>query len=686
MNKHVHRLVFDRRRGMRVPAAEHVRSAGKAGSGESSARRPVAMACLMLSALGSGALLLPDVVEAQTRGVAVPASRSMAGGVRRVVNESAKRAILHLPVRSTALERLKQDLGQFEVIEGSPEERKMLIKQGDRRVIINWDSFDVGAGYTVEFQQPTSGAALNNIWSGDPSVILGSIKANGEVILQNRNGILFGPTARVDTGRFVAAVLSLSKDNFEKGLRAVRNGEASFGSDTENADGFITVERGAEIKSVAGGDVIMVAPKVYNEGRIETPSGQAILAAGQKVYLYSNSQDAAQKGLMVAVDAFAPDASKEGLNTVEQAAAGSYQVDQAGKTVVGAPSGTAGLVQKINQVIADKGTINLVGMTVRQNGVLSATTAVKGQNGAIFLQAMKSTQRFETPQSAYRRAKEQGTVDLGEGSITSVTPHASADTQTSSEAFYRSRINIDGKDIRVRSQALVQAVSGNIEIKAETTRSGNDDAKDDSTLMVDRGARITAAGLKDVALPMSRNQLTSTLFRFELADSAVQRDGPAYRKDVYTDARKPVSYANVRGSYNLIGRTAAELSVRGGDVLLQSRGTTVVADGAQIDISGGNVRYEPGQIYSSALGDGRRVVRMEDADPSERYTELFGPETPSATVNQIGSYVEGADAGSLAVFGSRYHFGGDVDASTVVGPLQRGRPAQSGLWRRGGRR
>ena len=30
MNKHMHRLVFDRRRGMRVAAAETARSAGKA--------------------------------------------------------------------------------------------------------------------------------------------------------------------------------------------------------------------------------------------------------------------------------------------------------------------------------------------------------------------------------------------------------------------------------------------------------------------------------------------------------------------------------------------------------------------------------------------------------------------------------------------------------------------------------
>ena len=41
----------------------------------------------------------------------------------------------------------------------------------------------------------------------------------------------------------------------------------------------------------------MVAPRIVNKGRIETPQGQAILAAGQKVYLYAQT-DLAQRGLM----------------------------------------------------------------------------------------------------------------------------------------------------------------------------------------------------------------------------------------------------------------------------------------------------------------------------------------------------------------------------------------------------
>ena len=48
MNKHTHRLVFDRRRGMRVPAAEHARSAGKVAGGQTRAAVAVGVAGLFM--------------------------------------------------------------------------------------------------------------------------------------------------------------------------------------------------------------------------------------------------------------------------------------------------------------------------------------------------------------------------------------------------------------------------------------------------------------------------------------------------------------------------------------------------------------------------------------------------------------------------------------------------------------
>ena len=54
------------------------------------------------------------------------------------------------------------------------------------------------------------------------------------------------------------------------------------------------------------------------------------------------------------------------------------------------PAGTNG-IENSGVVRSEKGSINLVGMSIRQNGVLTATTAVKGENGAIYLQASKTS-------------------------------------------------------------------------------------------------------------------------------------------------------------------------------------------------------------------------------------------------------------------------------------------------------
>ncbi|HET8871800.1 MAG TPA: filamentous hemagglutinin N-terminal domain-containing protein, partial [Aquabacterium sp.] len=399
MNKQVHRLVFDRRRGMRVPAAEHVRSAGKAGAGESRAVARATQALVAtLAATGPAALgLIGDPVWAQTR--------SMSGSAMRAatVTPMIPAPQRNLPWASNQVglsdTDLKKNQGSFLIGDYSQAlmSKELDITQLSNKGILNWDSFNIGQGYTVRFIQPdASSSVLNNIWDSNPSVILGQIKANGEVILQNHNGVIFGSTARVDTARFVTTALKLANETYNKGIRNDRNGNAVFGDDDSLPTGFITIERGAEIKALAGGDVIMVAPKVYNEGTIETPKGQTVLAAGQKVYLY-NSTDPAQRGLVVAVDAFADNSND--VNTVENAAALNNQATDS----------------ITNYIKAEQGAVNLVGMTVRQNGVITATTAVKGQNGAIYLHGEKSTVAYAPGGSdVAKRGETMGTVELGQ--------------------------------------------------------------------------------------------------------------------------------------------------------------------------------------------------------------------------------------------------------------------------------
>ena len=79
------------------------------------------------------------------------------------------------------------------------------------QAILNWNSFSIGAGNGVYFQQPTaSSQVLNRVTGSDPSSILGSLGSNGKVWLLNPNGVLFGTNARIDVGGLVVSTLRLN--------------------------------------------------------------------------------------------------------------------------------------------------------------------------------------------------------------------------------------------------------------------------------------------------------------------------------------------------------------------------------------------------------------------------------------------------------------------------------------------
>ena len=77
----------------------------------------------------------------------------------------------------------------------------LTINQATNSAILNWASFDIAAGHSVNFKQPgTSSIALNKIFSANPSQIFGSLSANGQVYLINLNGFLFGRNSTVNVG------------------------------------------------------------------------------------------------------------------------------------------------------------------------------------------------------------------------------------------------------------------------------------------------------------------------------------------------------------------------------------------------------------------------------------------------------------------------------------------------------
>jgi filamentous hemagglutinin family protein len=105
----------------------------------------------------------------------------------------------------------------------------MAIQQTSDKASINWQSFNIGSAASVNIAQPNaSSVLLNRVVGNDPSQILGKLSANGQVILLNPNGILFGKDGSVTASAFTASTFGLSDNDFMAGYyKYSRNGSTA---------------------------------------------------------------------------------------------------------------------------------------------------------------------------------------------------------------------------------------------------------------------------------------------------------------------------------------------------------------------------------------------------------------------------------------------------------------------------
>lgn len=649
MNQGIFRLVFDPRRGMRVPTAEGVRCRGKQ-TARGAGRTAAGLVAVLSAAVVNAAPPLPGIL---TR---TPAAS--------------------LPVPAANFNQVGRATQFIDPANG----RRLVVQQADRKVVLNWTSFDIGSGYAVRFDQPDGGSALNRIGSASPSVILGNLEANGEVILYNANGVLFGRGATVNTGNFVATTLNIADSLFETGYRGITSGAAAFTAQDGEIDGFVRVEAGASISVREGGSLMLFAPRVLNEGTLSAPGGQVAMAAGQKVYLTS-SRNAAERGLLVEVDPFAT--ADHDYNTVENAAVAERVVEN------------GRLAERVNQIVAERGSVSMVGLAVRQMGIARATTAVQGQNGAIYLMAHGRTTltSLEGGRSGEYQAvaDEMGTLTLGPRSVTRVDPDTSGRTQTDSSPFYNSIVRLEGEQIHLQGGAQIVAPGAGSVTPKDSNNPENkrgvsilassaprnsplfvsgptSGTADDSRVVIDPGVLIDVSGIDlSRALPMSRNVLSGRLFSIELADSPLQREGALYRAQISFDARKGTPVADVSGFYNAIERSAEELLTGGGSIAIEADGAVVVGQGAKLDVSGGSVKYAGGEVKTTLLRSGNRIIDISQARPDVIYDEVI---TPTRGRYEPG-YVEGKDAGSLTVAARDVVLDADLAGKVTTGIHQR---------------
>ncbi len=567
------------------------------------------------------------------------------------------------------------------------------IKQTDPRALLSWNSFDIGAKTTLVFDQKVGGKAqtdwvvLNRVVNPllRPTTILGSIKADGKVLILNRSGVIFGDGAQINVNSLLASSLEIgsfgkelpagssnaslsytgltvSERNvayLDEGLLGISKAPVKFDpmltssqagtgiyAFTDAAAGFsdqlegdVVIDRGAAITAGDGGFLIFTAPNLVNDGTLSAKNGQISLQAGRAIS-YTPSTGATTSA----------DPDVRGLILRSTLATGGDVVNSG---LIDAQRSYVSLGADLTGSVTNSGLISNT-TSVSRNGVVSLTA------GRILLSGGADTTRAG---GISIQPDENGeTVPQGTGDEPPLFKSSRIDIGGAyvSPVAGSSRIGLFGTaDIEFGANSLVFAPSAVVSVGGRASEVFDLAAYSDvnqtplaGNVVVGAGARIDVSGVKDVQLQASRNIVTiSPLKGNELRDTPnyrdVRTDGlftlngktvsiDPRRSGVRSDGVKWVGSPLIEAgsAISQIGVSAAELMTKGGSVTLVARPIELVADaatasqvliaaGADIDFSGGWVHYNAGRIETSRLirADGS-IVDIGDADPNGIYVGL----------------------------------------------------------------
>ena len=244
------------------------------------------------------------------------------------------------------------------------------ITQTTQNAAINWQSFGIAAGESVQFAQPNSSSvALNRVLGANPSAIFGDLSANGKVFLINPNGVLFGAGSTVNVGGLVASTLGLADADFMAG-------QYRFSSPGRGAvvnEGTIRAD---------GGSVALLGTTVSNQGVISARLGSVVLAGGNAITL-----DWGGDGLLgVKVDQGAVDALVTNGGLIQADGGRVVMTTQAAGSLLSTVVNNTGVIQA-RTLENRNGTILLLGDmqggTANVAGTLDASAPNGGNGGFI---------------------------------------------------------------------------------------------------------------------------------------------------------------------------------------------------------------------------------------------------------------------------------------------------------------
>ncbi|MBK8477522.1 MAG: filamentous hemagglutinin N-terminal domain-containing protein [Opitutaceae bacterium] len=621
---------------------------------------------------------------------------------------------------------------------------EVVIVQDDQNALLTWKTFNIGKDTTLTFDQSKGGAnagqwiAFNHVQdpSAKPSQILGKLQTigagaadaqgkkpvGGQVFVINPNGILFGGASQVNVHALVASTLPINQNLVAQGLLANSGDEFLFSAAeldrkgrgaVERVYGDVTVEKGAQLVAPTnqdrnGGRISLFGANVTNEGTISTPDGQTILAAGLQIGLQAhNSNDPQVRGLDVFVGGVVP-----GAGTVTN----------------------SGLIE------VHRGNATMTGRMVDQLGVIDSTTSVS-YNGSVVLNASYAARsNYNESNSLSAAASSEplfvatrtGTVTFGADSVTRIRPEwESTEKVVGTELALASKMDVRGLNIHLTGKAEVWAPSAELLFDAgrwyvepnstartvkplfvyEDAPGGESAGRAGGQIYLDAGAVVDVSGTTAVQASVSDNVIKVELRGSEFANSPVQRDGELRGETVQVDLREHGDWdaslnggkggykwigtplADVQGYVNLVQRSIGELTTKGGSVTMNAGGALVLQPGASVDVSGGFTTFAAGEVRTTKIIEGNRIIDISKATPERKYDGIYlvtttttdpkwgTTKTSGGSVSESfleAGYTEGAAGGSLTITASGMALDGALRGQTVVGERQRSQAPKAG--------
>lgn len=241
----------------------------------------------------------------------------------------------------------------------------MNITQLSDRAVVNWQSFDIGSAASVNVRQPSATSVLLNRVVGDnPSQIFGSLNANGQVVLVNPKGIVFGSDGSVNAAAFTASTLGISDADFMAGNYRFVGG---------NGAGAILNQGAINTR----GYVALLGAKVTNDGLISTQGGNAYFGAAETIALSMTNSGRVRMELT-------PASVNASIENTQQGAI----VTQGGQVFVQASAindaiASAHIIQSglIDTSAAQAGGVTLLADNIKVNGSIKANSADPANKG-----------------------------------------------------------------------------------------------------------------------------------------------------------------------------------------------------------------------------------------------------------------------------------------------------------------